>query len=332
MLKRALVLAAGGLLALGAARPGQAADPLSWGSVVARTARGCDAFSPVRAADGRHYTSFGDCNGLTGKQSKLSMGFGRIIGGPTNPTVQDLPTPELRDVGNGAAGRKPSSALIVGSRLYMWVRNYAPGGTQARLKYSDDFTRSDGNSNWTWASLTLTHFGYPVFVQGKTNDAYAYIIAHDNNSAYTPADRYVLMRVPRGGLATRTAPEYFSGSPASPAWSTSFAARRPIFTAPGKCYRSGISYSKARGRYYWWQNKGDSSGTNSFEVWSGSRLYGPWTRIYHTAKWDMSPGERGEFPVQWMGSEPIDEPGTLHLLFSGNDQLTIRKATIAAGY
>ena len=46
----------------------------------------------------------------------------------------------------------------------------------------------------------------------------------------------------------------------------------------------------------------------------------------------MSPGERGEFPVQWMGSEPIDEPGTLHLLFSGNDQLTIRKATIAAGY
>ena len=45
--------------------------------------------------------------------------------------------------------------------------------------------------------------------------------------------------------------------------------------------RSGISYSKARGRYYWWQNNGNSKVTNSFEVWSSNRLYGPWTQIYH---------------------------------------------------
>lgn len=333
ILRIALVLAAGGLLALGTARDGQAADALSWGSVVARTAVGCDAFSPVRAADGRHYTSFGDCNGLGGKLSpKLSMGFGRIIGGPSNPTVQDLPTAGLRDYGNGAAGQKPSSALIVGNRLYMWVRNYAAGGTQARLKYSDDFTRSDGNSTWRWAPLTLTQFGYPVFVQGKTNDPYAYIIAHDNNSAYRPGDRYVLMRVPRTRLASQAAPEYFSGTPNAPAWSGSFAARKAIFTAPGKCFRSGISYNKARGRYYWWQNNGDSLATNSFEVWSGARLYGPWTRIYYTDEWDINPGERGEFPVQWMGSEPLSRPGTLYLLFSGNDQLMIRRATVAAGF
>ena len=201
---------------------------------------GCDAFSPVRAADGRHYTSFGDCNGLTGKQSKLSMGFGRIIGGPTNPTVQDLPTPELRDVGNGAAGRKPSSALIVGSRLYMWIRNYAPGGTQARLKYSDDFTRSDGNSNWTWAPLRLTHFGYPVFVQGKTNDAYAYIIAHDNKSAYTPADRYVLMRVPRARLATRRRRSISAARPR----------RRPGAPASRRAGRSSPHPASATARAY----------------------------------------------------------------------------------
>ena len=55
-------------------------------------------------------------------------------------------------------------------------------------------------------------------------------------------------------------------------------------------------------------------------------------RIFHTTNWDMSPGERGEFPVAWMGSEPISRQGTLYLLYSGGDRLTIRKATIAAGY
>ena len=69
-----------------------AADPLSWGAVVTQTANGCDAFTPVRGPDGHHYTSFGDCGGLTGKLAKLSMGFGRIIGGPADARVQDLPT------------------------------------------------------------------------------------------------------------------------------------------------------------------------------------------------------------------------------------------------
>jgi hypothetical protein len=299
--------------------------------VVASTAAGCDAFTPVRAADGHHYTSYGDCYGLTGQLSpKRSMGWGRIVGGPANPTVQDLPTPELTYYGDGPAGRKPSSALLVGGRLYLWVRNYASGGTQARLKYSDDFTRPSG-STWTWAPMTLTRFGYPVFVQGAPS-SYAYVVAHDNDSAYTPADRFVLMRVPRDRLSSWTAPEYFSGTAANPAWSTSYAARQPIATAPGQCFRSGISYSRARGRYYWWRNNGDSLRTNSFEVWSGPRPWGPWTRVYHTALWDMNPGERGEFPVGWMGPEPIGEPGTLHLLFSGGDRLKVRRATIAAGH
>ena len=332
ILKSALILAAGGLLALGTARDGQAADALSWGSVVARTAVGCDAFSPVRAADGQHYTSFGDCNGLGGKLSpKLSMGFGRIIGGPSNPTVQDLPTPDLRDYGNGAAGQKPSSALIVGDRIYMWVRNYASGGTQARLKYSDDFTRS-GNSNWTWSSLELPQFGYPVFVLGKPSDTYAYIIAYDNNSAYIPADRFILMRVPLNRLATQPRPEYYNGTPGSPSWSGSYYARKAIFTALGKCFRSGITYNRFRGRYYWWQNNGASRVSNSFEVWSGANVWGPWTRVYYTSRWDVNPGERGEFPPQWLGREPISEPGTLYLVYSGDDRLNVRKATIAAGY
>ncbi len=117
------------------------ADPLTWGAVVTRTANGCDAFTPVLGPDGRHYTGFGDCGGLTGTLPKLSMGLGRFSGGPANVRVEDLPTSDLSDYGNRDAGQKPSSAIIVDGRMYMWVRNYGRGGTQARLKYSDDYTK-----------------------------------------------------------------------------------------------------------------------------------------------------------------------------------------------
>jgi len=321
-----IILAAA--LGLACAGEGWAASALSWDRVVASKAEGCDSFTPTLAPDGNQYTGFSDCTGLTGKRKKVSLGLGRIIGGPTSPTVEDLPTPDLTYYGDGQSGEKASSALIVGSTLYMWVRNQK-AGTQARLKYSSDYTKASG-SDWRWAPWSLTQFGYPVFVQGAP-DTYAYIVAHDSSSAYKPASQYVMMRVAQDKLLDQSAYEYFSGTAAKPAWSRSYAARQPIFTAPGECYRSGISYNQARGRYYWWQNTGDTKTTGRFRVLSGPNLWGPWTEVYYTARWDISAGERGEFPVKWMGSEPLEQPGTLYLLFSGNDQMQVRQATIAAG-
>ena len=101
-----------GLLLLATVAPAAAAENrLVWGPVVSRAAPGCDAFTPVRGPNGYHYTSFGDCAGLTGRsQQKLSMGFGRVLGGPANVTVQDLPTPDLRDYGSRDQGRRSPPA------------------------------------------------------------------------------------------------------------------------------------------------------------------------------------------------------------------------------
>ena len=100
---RLLVVCIAALIA--AAGSAEAANRLTWGSVVTRTAQGCDAFTPVRGPDGHHYTSFGDCNGLSGTLARMSMGLGRIIGGPGSAQVQDLPTPDLTDYGS----REPRS-------------------------------------------------------------------------------------------------------------------------------------------------------------------------------------------------------------------------------
>ena len=256
------------------------------------------------------------------------MGFGRISGGPADARVEDLPTPDLSDYGNRDAGQKPSSAIIVAWWMYMWVRNYGPGGTQARLKYSDDFTKNE-NSHWTWAPVILTNFGYPVFVQGAPG-SYVYIVAHDNNSAYVAADRFVLLRVPASRLTQRSAYEFFSGTPTNPTWAKAFTSRKSIFSAQGNA--TGQAFPSAGHATAIIGGRRKATLADSFLGLVGTNPGDRGRASSIRPIWDMSPGERGEFTVEWMGSEPISRPGTLYLLYSGGDRLTVRKATIAAGY
>ena len=159
------------------------------------------------------YTSYGDCNGVTGQLSpKRSMGLASVDGGPgSNIALVDINTGPagaldidqvnggLDDTGNGPTGKKPSGMLAVGNALYAMVRNInGSSGTQARIRYSTNY--ASANSAWNWASWTFTEFGYPVFVQYGNDFAgggdYAYVVAHDGPSAYITADRFILMRVP----------------------------------------------------------------------------------------------------------------------------------------
>ena len=52
--------------------------------------------------------------------------------------------------------------------------------------------------------------------------------------------------------------------------------------------------------------------------------WGPWTTAFFTEQWDVGPGEHGDFPAKWMSADGQ----TLHLVFSGDDSFTVRKATV----
>src|SRR3954451_18503338 len=354
-------LAAAGLLAIvSAAAPPWAANEITWSpaSSIIRLAKGCGDWAPTWAADGNIYTPYGDCWGVTGTLTpKRSMGLGRVAGSPatSNVRVADIDTgapgaPDIdrTDAGggldalhDGKNGKKPSGLLSADGELYAWVRNIRTDGTQSRLRYS----LADGTkpgSTWAWASWTLTQFGYPVFVQAGENYAgggqYVYVGAADGPSAYVPADRFILMRVPVGSIAKQSAYQFFSGTPGHPVW-VSFAnrtQRTAIYTSPGRCLRNGMTYDAARGRYYWWQQipipSVDTRSSGGFNVQSAPEPWGPWTTVYHTDAWDVGPGEKADFPSAWMGHEGIGSPGTLYLLFSGDDFLSFRKGTIAAGF
>ena len=53
-------------------------------------------------------------------------------------------------------------------------------------------------------------------------------VAADGPSAYVPADRFILMRVPVGSITSQSAYQFFSGTPSAPRW-VSFAASDSAF-------------------------------------------------------------------------------------------------------
>ena len=48
----------------------------------------------------------------------------------------------------------------------------------------------------------------------------------------------------------------------------------------------------------------------------------PGSTVYFTEKWDVGPGENCSFPPKWMS----DDGKTLHMVFSGDDHFSVRKA------
>ena len=61
-----------------------------------------------------------------------------------------------------------------------------------------------------------------------------------------------------------------------------------------------------------------------FGVYDAPEPWGPWTTAYFTNTWDDGPGETASFPTKWMSADGK----TVHLVFSGDDHFSVRKATL----
>jgi CubicO group peptidase (beta-lactamase class C family) len=304
--------------------PSPAITSLVWApsSSVVRQATGSDTWPITWADDNDLYTAYGDGWGFEPKlQGKLSMGFARVVGPAEGFVGANIRSPD-EQYGDGAKGKKGSGMLMVDGVLYLWVRN-ANGSKGSELWWSSDHAQSWTKSDWMW-----TEFGYPTFVNFGRNyagaaDNYVYTVTHDNPDAYEPADTFVLMRVPRDQIIQKNRYEFFRhlDPNGTPVWTSDIRQRGAVFTFPGRCRRSGISYNAGTGRYLWWQV---CHGTNGFGVYDAPHPWGPWTTVYFTESWDMAPGETGSFPPKWMSPDGR----TIYLVFSGDDAFSVRKATL----
>jgi CubicO group peptidase (beta-lactamase class C family) len=297
---------------------------------VLRKAQGSDNWPITWADDGRLYTAYGDGLGFEpGVDKRLSLGFAKVTGGPEGFTGVNIRSQTGEKLGQGEAGLKASGMLCVDGVLYMFARN--AGNSQ--LAWSGDHART-----WAWCDWKFeTSFGAPTFLNfGKdytgARDSCVYIYSHDHDSAYKPADRMVLARVPKDHIRDRQAYEFFKGLDAKggPLWTADIRDRGGVFVNPGRCYRSGISYNAGLKRYLWCQILPESTDERGPRYQGGFGLYeapepwGPWRTAFYTETWDIGPGETSSFPTKWMSQDGR----TCHLVFSGNDCFSIRKATL----
>jgi Beta-lactamase len=300
---------------------------VTWDSAdtIRRDAAGSDNWPLTWGEDGALYGAYGDGNGFEPHTpEKLSMGFARIIGGPSGfHGVNIRSKGETR--GDGQKGIKASGLLMVDGVLYLWARNAG----NSRLAWS-----RDRGATWTWSDWKFTEsFGAPTFLNYGRNyagarDGYVYIYSHDAGTAYAAADRMVLARVPRAKIRKRAAYEFFDRFDGEdrPAWTPSIEGRGAVFTYPGRCYRSAVTYNAGLRRYLWSQTLpgDDPRFAGGFGIYDAPDPWGPWTTAFFTERWDVGPGESSSIPTKWMSADGT----TVHLVFSGNDAFSVRKGTL----
>ncbi len=315
--------------------PSPVIKAISWAptNTIVRLAKGSDNWPLTWADDDQLYTAYGDGNGFEPfVPEKLSLGFAKISGGPTIFSGANVRSPTGEQRGDGRAGRKASGLLCVEGVLYLWARN----ATNAQLAWS-----SDHGVTWTWSDWRFsTSFGCPAFVNfgrdyAGARDEFVYVYSPDSDSAYAPADRFVLARAPKRLLRERDAYEFFVKLDAhgTPLWTKDLAQRGAVFTNAGRCLRSQMTYCAPLRRYLWWQqlptaaapgDPADSRFVGGFGVYDAPEPWGPWTTAYFTERWDTGPGEKASFPTKWMSADGR----TMHLVFSGDDSLSIRQAKL----
>jgi len=313
--------------------PSPVISSVSWDakSTITRLAKGSDTFPITWADDDKLYTTFGDGWGFEPLISqKLSLGLASVTGSPSTNDVVGLNIRSAtgEQVGQGAFGKKASGMLMVDGTLYMMVRNADKNGNYCQLAWSDDYAKT-----WSWSSWQFTEFGYCVFLNYGKNyagarDDYVYLYSPDEPNAYTSTDTQILMRVPKTSIKNKSTYEYLSGfeTNGSPQWSENMSDRVAVFTHEGKVARTGIVYNASLQRYLWWQmipGNGDIRFTGGFAIYDAPEPWGPWTTAFYTEQWDTGPGETASFPTKWIS----DDGKTAHLVFSGDDYFSIRKAT-----
>ena len=79
-------------------------------------------------------------------------------------------------------------------------------------------------------------------------------------------------------------------------------------------------------RYLWCQAlfAADPRFKGGMGIFDAPQPWGPWTTVFYTQEWDMGPGESSSFPTKWISADGK----TLHLVFSGEDSFSVRRATL----
>ena len=182
----------------------------------------------------------------------------------------------------------------------------------------------------------MPHLGYICFLNYGKNyagsvDDYVYMYSPDTPSAYKETDHVILFRADKNKIMRRAAYEFYAGVDGNgqPRWTKEFDRRKPVFSFAGGCNRLDVAYNAGLKRYLMtMRSRAKNGGRNHFGIFDAPNPYGPWTTVYYQNNSNESVQDWGEsqhLPTKWMSLDGRE----VHLVFSGNDSFSVRKATFA---
>jgi hypothetical protein len=301
---------------------------IEWAPVdtIVQKAMGSDNWPITWGIDDALCTAYGDGWGFDPRvPKKLSLGFAKVTGSASDFVGHNIRSETGETVGDGERGRKASGMLMLDGVLHMLVRNAG----NSTLAWS-----ADGAKTWTWSDWKFeTSFGCPTFLnygpdyRGAPDD-YVYVYSQDTDDAYTVADRVVMARVPKQRIREKSAYEFFAGfdDDARPKWSRDAADRAAAIAQERGCYRCGATYNAGLRRYLLAMTLPDAKTPRRYHlnVYQAPEPWGPWTKVPFSNDFQIDAGESASFPTKWMS----DDGRTVHLVFSGDDTFSVRRATL----
>ena len=179
--------------------------------------------------DDHQYTAWGDGWGFAVSGTKKSLGVSRVSGLKSSYSGTDLWS------GDG----KSYGIICINSILYMWV---GPGSGVTSYDEARLYKSTNHGLGWSATSVefvkaddiimpTILNFGQN-YAGARDNYVYHYFIDLVGNpsslAVHIPGKIY-LLRVDKSHIEDETYYEFFSGTAASPAWSSSIGSRTTVF-------------------------------------------------------------------------------------------------------
>lgn len=252
--------------------------------------------------DNHQYCHWGDGWGFEGNistETKVSLGFSRILGDRGNRTFRDTwgtPTAE----GTSNFDGKTSALISIDGVLYsLWN----PGSEVTSLDYSRLYKSTNHGSVWSQVSpnvdwLKADGIMKPCFLQfGKdyanARDTYVYtywtVIKDGTQWVEQIPGEIKLSRVPKASIETEGSWEWYTGLNGSgdPTWSSTIGSAVPCFTDSDGVMRNTACYNPWLRRYLLVTNHTEKN-LGNIAIWEALEPWGPWKSVYKTTGWPGS--------------------------------------------
>jgi hypothetical protein len=301
---------------------------LSWQWETRQTAApGSDLWPVTWGPDGHLYAAWGDGGGFGGSDSdgRVSMGFGRIEGGPADfhgVNVNGGKQPE--HPASFPKKGKTSGMLSVGGVLYALVNLQDgpwPNVTHV-LAWSTNLGATWTQAGWVFPRgvgkfqpARFLNFGQDYAGVPTDLEGFVYVCGSKQPARANEEREMFLSRVATNRLREREAYEFFCGlnAEAKPLWSADASRMQPVFSDTNGVGHAGFIWNPGLKRFLF---TAFHSGPGQLGVFDAPHPWGPWTTVAYYEDWGEM-GSEGEgltcdFPQKWMGADGL----TLWCVFS----------------